>query len=297
MQATDAHPGSLINNRPLLRGLAALAWALLALPFCPNGYAFPPAPYHLVYGNIRDRYGSPLSASGVQVVLQTPSGIMIAGQIIPGFMPGVNYEIKVPMDAGQTPGPYQPNALFAGTTFKLTVVVSGVTNIPIEMNGSSVSLSEPGKSTRVDLTLGTDSNNDGLPDAWELAFLATLHLNIPLNSLNANLDLAHDGKTLRSEFLLGSYPFDPTRLCKISLLGFLNGCPMFSFPTVTGRYYSIQASGNSVDWVIVPFHLPGDAPGAAGRNYFYSPNITTVQATLDPPPAGTKAQFYRILVQ
>jgi len=286
-----------MKNRPRNRALTAMTLMLLALQLCPKAGAFPPAPYHLVYGNIRDRYGSPLSASGVEVVLQTPSGIMIAGQTIPGLMPGVNYEIKVPMDAGQTPGPYQPNALFAGTTYKLTVVVLGITNLPIEMSGSSMSLSEPGKSTRVDLTLGTDSNNDGLPDAWELAFLATLHLNIPLSFLNANQDLAHDGKTLRSEFLLGSYPFDPARPCKIAFLGFREGGPILSFPTVTGRYYSIEVSSNAVDWAIVPFRLPSDGPGAAQREYFYSPNITTVQATLDPPPPGTKAQFYRIFVQ
>ena len=139
----------------------------MVLGHCPTALAFPPAPYHLVYGLVRDRYGAPLTSGQVKIVLITPSGSSSATTILPGFAPGINYELKVPMDAGQTMDLWQPNALLATSTFKMVVVIGGVTNIPIEMTGNYSIIGQPGQSTRVDLTLGVDANGDGLPDAWE----------------------------------------------------------------------------------------------------------------------------------
>lgn len=261
-----------------------------------SALAFPPAPYHLIYGMARDQYGTPLSANNVQVVLETRSGISFPVQLMPGSGPGVNYEIKVPMDAGLTSDLYQANALLYATPFQMYVVVGGVTNIPLQSLTNAFALGEPGKSTRVDLTLGVDANGDGIPDAWEQAFLAALGLNIPLSSLNPNLDLAHDGRTLWQEFLLGNYPFDPGQQFTVSIVGMQGANPLVQFPTMTGRSYTLLGSTDNKTWQPLSFALPGDSPGVT-HTFYYAPSIGTAQVQVFAPAAATNGLFIKMLLQ
>ena len=267
------------------------------LSFCPDASAYPPAPYHLIYGLVRDRYGTPLASAQAQIILQPISGPTVSSAVIPGLIPGVNYQIKVPMDSSSTLDLYQPNVLIAGTSFKVLVVIGTVTNIPIEMTVSNVSLGLPARSTRIDLTLGVDSNGDGLPDAWEAAFLATLGLNLPLSSINANSVLTPDGLTLRQQYVLGTYPFDPDNPLNILFTGFNNGYPVLQFPTVTGRSYTVLSSADMKNWTPVTFFLASDGLNGPARTYYYASGISTIQVYVVPPVTGTPAQFYRISVQ
>src|SRR5690242_4659792 len=78
----------------------------LLLGLCLTASAFPPAPYYLIYGLVRDRYGNPLTSSSAQILLQTPTGAVVASPLVPGYAAGINYQMKVPMDAGETPDLY-----------------------------------------------------------------------------------------------------------------------------------------------------------------------------------------------
>ena len=62
---------------------------LLFLAGCLSALAYPPAPYHLVYGLVRDQYGTPIMNTQVQVVLQSPSGAVNSTTIAPGLAVGV----------------------------------------------------------------------------------------------------------------------------------------------------------------------------------------------------------------
>jgi hypothetical protein len=274
-------------------------FCLLLSAFFPlsNALASPPGPYHLLYGTVRDGYGTPLTSANAQVIFQTPAGPQLAAPIIPGISPGVNFQMKVPLDSGSTPDLYQPNALVPGTAFKFVVVVGGVTNLPIEMAVTNLSLGLWAKTTRVDLTLGVDSNGDGIPDAWENAFLAALGLNIPLSSINANSVLTADGLTLRQEYLLGTYPFDPGDPLMITFVGFYGAAPILQFPTVSGRSYTVLSSTDLKNWNPAGFNLAGDAPGAAPRSFYLASSIARVQVYVAPPAPGAPKQFYRIQVQ
>jgi hypothetical protein len=64
--------------------------------------------------------------------------------------------------------------MFPAVAFRLKVQAGSVTYLPIEMSGVNGLVAEPGKTARVDLTLGQDSDGDGLPDAWERTMLAAL---------------------------------------------------------------------------------------------------------------------------
>lgn len=259
--------------------------------------ANPPAPYNLIYGVVRDQYGTPLTSAAATIVLETPAGTVIAAPVLPGYAPGVNYKLKVPMDSGQSPGLYQPTAQLAAAPFKLFVVINNATNLPIEMTGSFATLGQPGGSVRMDLTLGVDSNGDGIPDSWEEAFLAALGLNVPLASIHANSVLTSDGLTLRQQYVFGTYPFNPSQPCRVTLAGFQGSSPTLQFPTMTGRYYSVLISSDTVHWSTASFYLPTDDPSGPARTSYYSPGIGTAEVQVLPASTPAPQQFYRILVQ
>src|SRR5688572_20337734 len=133
--------------------------------------AFPPAPDHIFYGIVRDELGNPLNFAAAELVLETDSGVQLKTRIVNGVQPGVNYHLVVPMDAGITDDLYKPTALRPTVPLKFAVRIKQVRYVPIEMRGDYTRLGEPGQRTRLDLTLGEDSDGDGLPDAWERALL------------------------------------------------------------------------------------------------------------------------------
>ena len=126
------------------RPFTGLSTALLAVMlFHPAAQAYPPAPDGLIYGQVKDQYGRPLSNPNAQVVLITPGGVQVVGTVQPGLAVGINYALDVPMDMGITPDPYVPTALTGGASFKLYVVVGTTTNLPIEMVATNLVSAPP----------------------------------------------------------------------------------------------------------------------------------------------------------
>jgi hypothetical protein len=276
-------------------------WAFCILHFafcvCPRlAQAFPPAPDGLIYGVIKDQYGTPLMHAGDRVVLTTSAGIQAVGLVQPGLAIGINYALVVPIDAGVTPDPYVPNALVAGAQFKLTVAIGTVTNLPIEMLGANLVLAAGGLSTRQDLTLGTDANGDGIPDEWEQVFLAEAgRTNLSLANLNANGIYTADGRTLRQEFLLGNYPYNPTNEFSVQLLSQNAGSAVLGFNTIVGRTYAVSGSADLAHWMPLAFTIP--AQGMAPSTNYYASSIQPLQIqTLQPTNAPT-VQFFRLQLE
>jgi len=285
----------LLNSRKISLQILMAAVAIWSLGQGQSAVAMPPAPYHLIYGLVRDQYGTPLSSSSSLVILQAQSGTQLTAQFLPGFAAGINYQIKVPMDSGQTPVLYRPDALIESNEFTMLVTVGTTTNIPIEMT-NFVMLGQPGGSTRIDLTLGVDSNGDGIPDAWENAYLTALGTNIPLSSINANSILA-GGLTLWQAYLQGLPVFDPGVPFRVTLIGFDGTYPVIAFPAMTGRSYTVLGSSDLNTWTPLLFNLPTDAPGAPARSFFYSSTIQNVELQVSPPAPATNATYLKLLLQ
>src|SRR5579859_3431601 len=129
--------------KPPQIGPLVLIAALLLLP--SEAPAFPPAPHHLIYGTVRDEYGTPLMTPLAQIILVTPTGVQLTTSVSPGISYDMNFELEVPMDAGLTPDPYEPNALMASAPFKMYVVIGVTTNVPIQMTGDYSQLGQPGQ--------------------------------------------------------------------------------------------------------------------------------------------------------
>jgi len=280
-----------------MKYLATFAACLWAMGDGPSVLAFPPAPHHLIYGSVRDEYGTPLAKGNGSVILRTPSGVTITGAILPGVTPGINYELQVPMDAGISADLYQLSALKTTAPFKIYVVTDQTVNTPIQMTGDYSHLGQPGQQTRVDLTLGEDANGDGIPDEWEYAFLATLGLNLSLADLNPGMDLAQNHRTLQQEFLLGYYPFDPGSSLALTLVDVNGGSPILQFTGMTGRSYTVQGSADLKAWTDLSFRLPAEGNGGGIHSYYYAPVISTVPVQVLQPSMGPVMNFFQIKLQ
>ena len=266
-------------------------------PWLPRTGAYPPAPYHIIYGLVRDGYGTPLMSPDASVVLETPSGVQLTTSLVPGLGPDRNYKLQVPMDSGLTPDAYIPTALETSVPFKLYVVQGVTTNLPIQMSGSFPLLGVPGKQTRLDLTLGVDANGDGIPDAWEYAFLAALGSNLALNDLKPSLVLTPDGLTLRQEYLLGNYPFNPGAAFKVTLVELDGDSPLLEFTTMTGRSYTVLGSADLTHWTPLTFRLPTEGPSGNLYSYYTAVDIHAVQVQALQPMSGPAMRFFTVLLQ
>ena len=142
--------------------------AILVLPGLMH--AFPPAPHHTFFGMVRDELGRPLEGEKVEVLFETSSGRLVRTGVGLG-LPGINYRMRVPMDAGSTADLYNPVAMRHAMPYKIRVKVGTKVYLPIEMIGDLGKMGQPGEETLLNLTLGEDSDGDGLPDAWERALL------------------------------------------------------------------------------------------------------------------------------
>jgi len=259
-----------------LRCVACALTVALILGVPTDTLAFPPAPHHLIYGTVRDQYGTPIMTDQAQIILVTPTGVQLMTTVVPGIGFDMNYQLEVPMDAGLTADPYEPNALVAGASFSMVVVIGQTTNVPIQMTGNLSQLGQPGQQNRIDLTLGVDSNGNGIPDAWELAYLAAIGSNASLSNLTANMR-SPNGLALWQEFLAGYYPFDPIDTLSLQLLSVNGGIALLQFHAMTGRYYSIMGSSDLRSWSPVSFRIPAEGINGAIHSYYYSPDIRPMQ--------------------
>lgn len=269
-----------------------VAWLVLLLPAA--ALAYPPAPFHTLYGLVRDQYGTPIVSADVHVILVASNGVTMDAIVTPGIAPGVNYQIKVTMDAGLTPIAYKPTAFPLAAPFKLYVVIGGITNLPMQMTGNFSRLGQPSLSTRLDLTLGVDANGDAIPDAWEYAVLGAVGSNLTLNDLNGNSILTGDGRTIMQEYLAGGNPLAGGGSLAITLVGIQAGAPILQFYTTIGNSFTIQRSTNLLQWANVPFTIP---PSGATNNFYTAISEGTVQAKAILSVPTPKLSFFRLLKQ
>ena len=281
-----------MNTKVLFTAIFAGLLALFGSGPAAEGY--PPAPDGVIYGLVKDQYGQPLANAADQVILQSASGVQVVANVQPNLAIGVNYAVRVPMDAGSVSPPYVSNALTAGTQYKLYVVVGAATNLPIEMTGAYAVLGAPSQSALQNLTLGADANADGIPDAWEAAFLASLRLNLALTNINPNADYAHDGHTLRQEFVLGNYPYQSNAF-NVKIVSLNAGSAVLSFGTTIGRTYTASGSSDLVNWTPLSFTIP--AAGTNAQTAYYSSGVQTLQIQTVQPPAAPPIQFFRLQFQ
>ena len=267
---------------------------LLALLLATSATAFPPAPHHTLFGLLRNQWGDPITVSPSDVFLETPAGVQLRTRLVSGLEPGVNYRLEVPMDSGTAADLYQPTALKPFFPFKLKVVIGQTVYLPIEMAGNFAQIGKPGGQTRIDLTLGEDSDGDGLPDAWEQSLIAIY--GGTLASINPNGDLDGDGISNLNEYLAGTYAFDPMDGFSLTLIGLNAGVSTLELLAIRGRNYSLQTSSDLRTWSPVQFRLTGPGSQPVLLDNYQATDVRMIQVEVSFQPGATN-RYFKALVR
>jgi hypothetical protein len=153
----------------------------------------------------------------------------------------------------------------------------------------------PGTRTRLDLTLGVDSDNDGLPDAWEQLLIDNDRSGRlrTLADVKPGDDFDGDGLTNYQEYLLGTYALDPLDGLALTVVEAVNGFAHLRFAVALGRTYTIKSSSDLTTWAAQSFAV-GTAAGAPVTT-FAATTITVQDVWVPLPPGGTA--FYRLYAQ
>ena len=279
-----------------MKTFSKVAASLLGLLLGGVALAFPPAPHHTLYGQVRNQWGDPINVSPSDVYLETPSGIQLHTSVVNGLEPGVNYRLEVPMDSGTSAetNAYMPTALKPFYQFRLKVLIGQTIYLPIEMVGNFAQIGQPSLKTRLDLTLGVDSDGDGLPDAWEQALIDIYGGN--LASIRPGDDTDGDGISNLNEYIAGTYAFDPTDGFSLALLGLNAGASSLELLAIRGRSYSLQASSDLRTWTPVPFRVTGPGSLPTLLNNYQATDVRMLQVEVPPQP-GTTNRYFRALVR
>jgi hypothetical protein len=252
--------------------------------------AFPPALPHTLYGMVRDELGNPLN-EGASIILESASGVKVFGVVSGLLEPGVNYRLGVPLDAGLTGEAYRPTALNPRAPFKIRVKIGSRTYLPIEMSRNFSQLGEPGKRTLLNLTLGEDSNGDGLPDAWQR------RINADLGKVTPDGDADKDGMSNLDEYLAGTYAYDPESGFLLTILRSENDVPVLEFTAISGRTYTLQGSPDLQDWKPVQFRLVTGSGESPTLTAYSAADIRNVQVSVVTPPEQPAPRFFKLMVE
>lgn len=258
--------------------------------------AFPPLPHHTVYGLVRDEFGNPLTASGTELILDTLSGTSLSTSVVAGLEAGVNYRINVPVDAGLTDDLYRPTALRPTAPFRIRVKIAGRTYVPLEMKANMAQLGQPAESSRVDLTLGEDSDGDGLPDAWERSVIAAGKLGVSLSGLNPNDRLNGNPLSVLQAYIAGTYAWDPKDGFRVDIVQFEGLNPVLEFLALRGRSYSVIGSDDLATWVPVPVQVQG-ASASGTVSFYQSSQLKQVRVAVPADPGKAPPKFFKLLVK
>jgi hypothetical protein len=270
------------------------AWCLV-FGVCTTS-AFPPAPHHTLYGLVRDQWGDPMNVAGSEVFMEVSGGRGAATTLSPALEPGVNYRLLVPMDAGTAPDLYKDVALKTAFPFRLRVKIGQMTYLPIEMVVQP-QIGQPAQSTRLDLTLGEDTDGDGLPDAWERALIAALGGNLTLANIRPNDDADGDGISNLNEYLAGTYAFDPSDGFTLTLVGVNAGASVLQFLALRGHTYTLESSFDLKQWAPVQFRLTSEAPGALPRDNYLSSDARVLRVEVPFQSGGQTNRYFKARVQ
>jgi hypothetical protein len=280
-----------------LRSLRRAFLVVLLAGLIPGvAVAFPPLPHHTVYGLVRDEFGNPLTASGTELILDTLSGTSLSTSVVAGLEAGVNYRINVPVDAGLTDDLYRPTALRPTAPFRIRVKIAGRTYVPLEMKANMAQLGQPAQSSRVDLTLGEDTDGDGLPDAWERSVIAAGKLGVSLSGLNPNDRLNGNPLSVLQAYIAGTYAWDPKDGFRVDIVQFEGLNPVLEFLALRGRSYSVIGSDDLATWVPVPVQVQG-ASASGTVSFYQSSQLKQVRVAVPADPGKAPPKFFKLLVK
>lgn len=256
-----------------------------------NNQAYPPAPHHLFYGAVRDEFGAPINVPEAEIVLETSNKVQIKSNVVSALEPGIDYRLAVPMDAGITADLYKPTALRPTVPFSIKVKIGQVMYLPIEMAGDLHLMGQPGHRTQLNLTLGEDTDGDGIPDAWERM------INQDISQVHPDGDADQDGLNNQEEYLAGTYAFDSRDGFRLDVKRMNGDRPVLEFMAIRGRTYSVLGSDNLEDWTQLEFAPSGPESSGSPMLHYSAPSVHLMKIEPLLPPESSNLKFFKLQTQ
>lgn len=210
-----------------------------------------------------------------------------------------NYELSVRIDHNRSGTTfYTEKAVAAQGLFSLVVELSGTLYYPIEVTGN-LTAGKGGERVRLDLNLGEDLDNDGLPDIWEqwqlyqAGYFPGDDGEWPIHLLDRNGDLDGDGQSNGLEYLAGTFAGDATENFGLTIKEKVPTGVRFEFYAITGKTYTIERSADMQTWSRVPFSIGAPASGDTS----YRAVGVGVYSAFTGSVVGTEKEFYRLTVR
>ncbi len=272
------------------------ALALLACAL-PGLHAFPPSPSYTIYGLVRDQVGATLRVEGATLVVLNNGAEIGRAPVRSTTERDQNYEINIRIDESRpATRTYSNQAVSAQGVYSLYVEMNGERFYPIEVAGT-LRAGNGGERVRLDLNLGRDANNDGLPDAWQEWQLYQAGRTPGSPGWNINLitkdgDFDGDGVSNYLEYVAGTFAGDATERFELKLLGKSASLVSFEFFTITGKIYAIEESADLQTWTIAPMATVATGPTT---RYFTATAIGVTQGYL--AATAGESRFYRLTVR
>jgi hypothetical protein len=256
--------------------------------------AFPPAPYYTIYGNVRDEYGNLIPANGSTVVFFYNSAEHSQYSITSVGDKDFNYEIRMKMDMNRSgTSVYDSLAVNSGVAYTLAIDIGGVLYYPIEIS-TPPAVGNPADRRRLDLTLGEDSDKDGLPDAWEQSQLFHAGLNpSDLSLISPRADFDKDGISDQQEYISGTYATDAVDFFYLRMVGLSDQNALVDFYGITSKTYTIESSTDLASWSPVSFSMQ---VGGSTISSYVATQVGVVRAYIHVSAAAQKV-FYRLKVR
>ncbi len=289
---------ALATPRSVFGGLfSAAALAIVVFTGATRLHAYPPSPYYTIQGIVRDQVGNTLDVDGAEIVLLRDDEEIGRAPVTRALRPDSNYELRIRIDQNRSATrAYSPKAVPAIGLYSLAVDLGGQRYHPIEVAGD-LRVGQGGERVKLDLNLGSDTDGDGLPDAWEEWQLYQLgeYPGSPgwnLSRIDRAGDLDGDGVSNFQEYVAGTFAGDATERFELKLLSIVGETASFEFFAITGKVYKIEASTDLATWVEIPFSV---TPGGPPALFHRAADVAVLPAHAA-YPAGEK-RFYRLTVR
>jgi hypothetical protein len=167
---------------------------------------------------------------------------------------------------------------------------------PIEVAGT-LRTGNGGERVRLDLTLGADKNNDGLPDVWQewVLYQAGRVPGTPgwdINLITKTGDFDGDGTDNFLEYLAGTFAGDATERFELKFKNKTATTVAFEFYAITGKIYSIEQSADLQTWTTTPLSTTPTGPAAT---FYRATAVGILPAYVTTVPGASR--FYRLTVR
>ena len=271
---------------------------LTALLLTNQGHAFPPAPGFTIYGLVRDEFGWVVESKDAQIILKKAvDGKVIArSRIQPNGTLTENYRVMCAIDHELSGENYKPEAVKDATPFTIEVVIEGETFLPTETAVSPMNGMASGTFYRLDLTLGSDSDGDNLPDRWEQWQLQAAGQEVSrIDLINPDDDIDGDGLSNRQEYIAGTFAFIFSDTLAVKIIEHHDDNWLtLEFLAVVGKTYTLERTIDLNSWERVSFGLQDKRSPLVAE--WTSPD-TFLQQVQVPPLSEASRAFFRVRVR